>query len=129
METVKKARELANKILKLTESLTLTGESEKEEAEIAAYAQMVDEREPLITQLLALKQNIDEEMANTDEFAAVKSTIDYIAELDEGHTEYMENVREAVQGAIKKVKQGQRVHQGYQALPPDSASRRFDTKQ
>ena len=128
MDTLRRAQELANKILKITQSLVLTGKEEQEEAEIAAYAQMVDEREPMIAELLKLKQNIDAELAETDEFAIVKQTIETIAQLDEEHQNYMENVREVVQGAIKKVKQGQKIHKGYQDLPPESTSLRFDTK-
>jgi hypothetical protein len=128
METLQKAKELADKILSITSALVLTGADEQEESDIAAYAKMVEEREPLIAELTELKQSIDNEMAASEEFAAIVHTIDDIAKLDEEHLDFMENVREAVQGALRKVKHGQKIHEGYQALPPESTSRRFDIK-
>jgi len=126
METIKQAQELADKILIITQSLILAGEDD--ESDVNAYVRMVEEREPLITKLIELKQSINEEAAASEEFAAVVSTIDSISKLDEEHHDFIENVREAVQGAIKKVKQGRKIHEGYTSLPPEITSRRFDTK-
>jgi SepF-like predicted cell division protein (DUF552 family) len=129
METLQKAQELADKIFRITSALVLTGADEQEESDIAAYAKMVEDREPLIAELTELKQSIDEEMAASEEFAAVAQTISDITKLDEKHTDFMENMREAVQAALRKVKHGQKIHEGYQALPPETTSRRFDIKQ
>ncbi|MCL2216191.1 MAG: hypothetical protein FWB91_04130 [Defluviitaleaceae bacterium] len=128
METLKQAKELTDKILAITQALILTGDGEQEEADIAAYVQMVEERESLISKLLELKQSISDEVISSEEFASIIQTIGSIAELDEGHLDFMENVRDAVMGALRKVKQGQKIHKGYQALPPDTTSHRFDTK-
>jgi hypothetical protein len=128
METLLQAQELADKILAITKALVLTGADEQEEADIAAYVKMVEEREPLTAQLLEIQQHISSEITDTDEFAAIVQTIEDIAIADEEHLKFMENVREAVQGALRKVKHGQKIHEGYTALPPDATSRRFDMK-
>jgi len=128
METLQQAQELADKILALTKALELTGAEEQEESDIEAYAKMVEEREPLIKELMELRPKIDDEAKDTAEFVAIVETIDAIAALDEEHHDFMENVREAVQGALRKVKEGQKVHKGYHAQPPDTTSFRFDTK-
>jgi len=128
MDALQQAQSLADKILALTKALVLTGEEEQEEADIEAYAKMVEAREPLIKEMMALRPQIDDAAQETEEFAVIVKTIDDIAALDDEHHEFMENVREAVQGALRKVKHGQKVHAGYQALPPDSTSHRFDIK-
>jgi hypothetical protein len=128
MEALRQAKELADEILNMTRALSLTGADEQEEADIAAYSKLVGDRQPLVAKLLELKQSIDDEMASSQEFADIVKTIEGIAKLDEGHHEFMEDVREAVQGALRKVKHGQKIHEGYNALPPDSTSHRFDTK-
>jgi len=128
MDSVKQAQELANKIYSITKALVLTGDIEHEEAEISAYANMVEAREPLVRKLAALQESIDESARETDEFAAVLDTIHDITAINEQHDDFIENMREAVQGAIRKVKHGQKIHAGYQAQTPEPASRRFDTK-
>ena len=129
MEALKQAREYAEKILAMTEALVLSGAPEQEEADIAAYAKLLEDREPLIAKLTELKKNMTEEMTATEEFLEVKEIIAGTAKLDEEHLEFMEDVREAVLGALRKIKQGQKVHEGYQAPPPESSSHGFDVKQ
>jgi len=128
MDVLQQAQGLADKILALTKALVLTGAEEQEESDIEAYAKMVEEREPLIKELMELRPKIDDAAKETVEFAAIVDTIDAITALDDEHHEFMENVREAVQGALRKVKHGQKVHEGYHAQPPDTTSHRFDTK-
>ena len=128
MDALQKVKQLADEILIITSSLKLSRELGQEEADITAYVTMVEKRAPLIEQLNALRSEISEEVTTTEGFADIVETLGEIAKLDEQYQDFMEDVREAVQGAIKKVKQGQKIHQGYQALPPDSTSRRFDIK-
>jgi len=128
MDIIQKAQKLADEILKLTLALELSGADAQEEADIDAYIKMVEAREPLVAELVELKQNIDEVLALTEEYDTVLQTIKMISDKDEEHHDFMENVREAVQGALRKVKHGQKIHQGYQSIPEEATSRRFDTR-
>jgi hypothetical protein len=114
--------------LELTKALVLTGAEEAEEQEIAAYATLMEEREPLVAKLTELKQEIDSEMLSSPEFAAIRQAIQAIADLDSRHLAIISRMREHVQKSHKEVKIGQRIHAGYVDLAPDSTSRRFDIK-
>ena len=127
MNSVAKAKELTDKILGMTRGLSLTGEPEKVEAEVTAYVEHIEKREPLVQELLKL--DIDEKTRSSKEFLGVKQAIADISELDKTHMEFVQEMHETVKDTIKLTKQGQRLNKGYQALAQDDVSSRFDVKQ
>lgn len=129
MDNLKAAHEITSAILKMTQSLVFTGEKEKEEAEIEAYATLIEKREPLINKLIELKKGIDSAMESSPEFAVIKQIITDITDLDKAHIAMVEGMHKTVQASHKEVKAGQRIHNAYVDLQPESTSRRFDTIQ
>ena len=127
MNSVAKAKELTGKILEMTRGLSLTGEPEKVEAEVTAYVEHIEKREPLVQEFLKL--DIDEKTRSSKEFLGVKQAIADISELDKTHMEFVQEMHETVKDTIKLTKQGQRLNKGYQALAQDDVSSRFDVKQ
>jgi len=129
MDTLKEAREFAKAILEVTEGLEFSGNKENEEDEIEAYAKVMEERQPLVDKLMELKKEIDSVMESSPEFREIKQIIGNIADLDKKHHTHLNNIKNSVQQSHKMVKQGQKIHEGYMDLPPDSESCRFDIKQ
>jgi hypothetical protein len=129
MDTLKEAREFAKSILEMTKELEFSGHKDNEEAEIEAYAQVMEKRQPLVDKLMELKQGIDAIMQSSPEFSEIKLIIGNIADLDKKHHTFLNDIKSSVQQSHKMVKQGQKIHEGYMDLPPDSESRRFDIKQ
>jgi hypothetical protein len=129
MEALRQAKELSEKILSLTQALILTGEKENADAETDAYVALLDEREPLINELTDLRLQLDETEITSDEFAAIKSVITQITDLDKMHLAVMERLRESAQKSYRGVKRGQRIHAGYNPLSGDEAPSRIDLKQ
>ena len=127
MSDVTKAKELTEKILAMTKGLSLTGEPEKVEDEVAAYVELIEKREPLVQDLLKL--DFDEKTRNSKEFQSVKQAIAGISELDKKHMEFVQEMHETIKDTIKLAKQGQRINKGYQVLAQDDVSSRFDIKQ
>ena len=125
--SVAKAKELTDKILEMTKGLTLTGEAEKVEEEVAAYVALIEKREPLVQALLKL--DFDDKTRNSKEFQGIKQTIADISKLDKSHMEFVHEIHETVKDTIKLTKQGQRINKGYQATSQDDVSSRFDIKQ
>jgi len=129
MDTLKEARAFAKSILEMTKELEFSGNKENEEAEIEAYAQVMEKRQPLVDKLMELKKGIDSVMESSSEFSEIKLIIGSIADLDKKHHAFLNDIRNSVQQSHKMVKQGQKIHEGYMDLPPDSESCRFDIKQ
>jgi len=120
MGTLKRAKELVDEILELTQKIVLTGEKENAEAEADAFSELIYEREPLIDELTDLRLQIDTEEAASLEFEEIKKIITHLA--------IMEKLRNSAQKSYKGVKQGQRIHAGYNPLQGDEASSKFDIK-
>jgi hypothetical protein len=130
METpLERAKELAEQIYELTKALVLTGEKEQEEAEVEAYTILLDEREPLIEELTDLRQQMDESEVSSPEFEEIKQTIAKITELDKMHLRFMQHKHKGAQASYKEIKIGQRIHAGYNPLPGNEVSSKFDVKQ
>jgi len=129
MDTLKEARTFAKAILELTKELEFSGDKENEEAEIEAYAKVMEERQPLVDKLMELKKEIDSVKQSSPEFGEIKQIIGSIADLDKKHHTFLNNIKNSVQQSHKIIKQGQKIHEGYMDLPPDSESCRFDIKQ
>jgi hypothetical protein len=129
METLRLAKELSGKILSLTKALVLTGEKEKADAEAEAYSALMDEREPLVNELTDLRLQIDEAEAASAEFAEIKKVITQITDIDKQHLAVMERLRQDAQKSYRGVKQGQRIHVGYNPLSGDEAPSRIDVTQ
>jgi len=132
METhpLKRAKEIVDEIYSVTKKVVLTGERENEEAETQYYANLMELREPLVEELSKLRSKIDQKMAASAEFSRIRKTLEDIRTMDMSHLKYIEHIRSNVQGSYKDVKQGQKLHAGYQAYSNDeSGSRMFDKKQ
>ena len=127
MNSVTKAKGLTDKILEMTRQLVLTGEAEEVEKEVAAYAELIEKREPLVQELLAL--DIDDATRNSTEYEVVKQTIAEISKLDKGQMDFLQEMHETIKDAIKLAKQGQRVNRGYQSVSHDDVPSSFDIKQ
>jgi len=129
MDNLKAAHEITLTILKMTQSLVFTSDKEKEEEEVEAYANLMEKREPLVNKLIELKKGIDSAMESSPEFTVIKQTITDIIDLDRAHLATVEGMHKTVQTSHKEVKAGQRIHNAYVDLQPESTSRRFDTMQ
>ncbi|MCL1863212.1 MAG: hypothetical protein FWF78_06580 [Defluviitaleaceae bacterium] len=126
MDTLAHAKELADEIFEMTNSLGLTGEKQNEEAELEAYFNLLDEREPLIDELLELKLQIDDTEAATPEFEAIKNVIAQITEADKKHLEFVQKIHSTVQASYKEVKLGQRINKGYSSFSGEEVASKFD---
>ena len=126
METLALARELADEIYRLSKLLGITGDKENEEAELEAYYNHLEEREPLVEELLDLKLQIDEDEAKSPEFLEIKKVIEKITELDKKHLDFVEKIHKTVQASYKEVKQGQRINSVYNSLSSSEMASQFD---
>ena len=126
---LKKAKEIVDEIYKVTKKLVLTGERSNEESETEYYANLMDLREPLVEELVKLKSKFDSKMIASAEFSEIRKTLEDIRALDMGHLRYIEHIRSNVQGSYRDVKQGQKIHSGYQSISDESGPRMFDKKQ
>ena len=128
MEALIQAKELADQILEMTLALVLTGAKENEEAEAEAYFALVEDREPLIEELTDLRLQIGEREAASEEFEEIKKVINQITALDKSHLNTMEHLHKNVRTSYKEIKQGQRIHAGYNPLPGNEVSSKFDVR-
>jgi hypothetical protein len=89
----------------------------------------MSEREPLIDELSDLRQQLDgDELAST-EFSQITKIITEITTLDKRNLESMERIRKSVQASFKEVKQGQKIHAGYNPIQGDEVSSTINIKQ
>lgn len=124
---MRQARETVDKILQMTSNLRLTGVRELEEQEIEAYVNLIEEREPLVAKLAQLKKEIDASLMETSEFQEIKRVLSDISTLDKEHIAFMEILHTDVKGAIKDVKNAQKVNAAY-GQPMGDVPGRFDVK-
>jgi len=129
MDALEQAKNIADQILEMTKALVFSGEKEQEEDDVEAYAYLLEDREPLVHRLTALREEISKERAASEDFAAIRKVLDEIADLDKKHIAFMENLRNDAKESFKDVKQGQRIHMGYNPLPGNEVSSVFDVKQ
>lgn len=129
MEPLIRAKEIADNILQMTKVIALTGDKDFEADEIEAYITLLEEREPLIDELSDLRQQIDEAEASSPQFKAATKTIAEIVNLDKKHMAIMEQKHKEAKGAYKEIKQGQRIHAGYNPLLGNEVSSKLDIKQ
>lgn len=126
MDILKEASTITTKLVEMTRSLVLTGQKDKEEDEVEAYAKLIESREPLIARLNKINEGVDAAMASSPEFRLIRDNIDKIKELDEEHRSYMEAIRGTVQASHKEVRTGRRLHNAYVDVAPMSTSRSID---
>lgn len=129
MNTLAQAKELADRILQMTRGAALTGQKEDAEQEVEAFSVLMDEREPLIEELSDLRLRIDQTEAASAEFEEIRKVIAQITEIDKKHTIIMERFRENAHASYKEIKQGQRIHAGYNPLPGNEVSSKINIKQ
>jgi len=126
MEVLTQAKEVADAILEMMEGFTLTGDKEKEDAEAEAYIALIDEREPLVEELTDLRQQISDEEFATLEFEEIKKVIEKITALDKKYMEGIRHHHKNAQASYREIKQGQRIFAGYNPLPGDEVSSKFN---
>ena len=113
IQALKDARKTVDEIFSMTQALTLSGEKESEEQEVAAYFDLIEARQPLVERLNHLKKEIDATATASEEFKEIKKVITDIAALDKRHLAFMQQISESVQGSIKEVKINQKLHAAY----------------
>ncbi|MCL1843646.1 MAG: hypothetical protein FWF79_07525 [Defluviitaleaceae bacterium] len=128
-DALKEAKELADEILRLTKSIIITGAPGNEEQETEDFVFLMDEREPLIEQLSDLRNTIDENAINSKEYAEIAEVIAQVTVLDKKHIAIMQELHKGTQKSYKAVKLGQRITAGYNPLPGNEVSGKFDVMQ
>jgi hypothetical protein len=128
MEAINQAREIAEEILEMTKSFVITGDKSQQEEDVEVFLALLEDREPLIDELSDIRQQLDDDELASPEFAEVVKILNQVTELNKKHMEEMENMRQSVQGSYKEIKQGQRIHAGYNPLPGNEVSSKFDIK-
>jgi t-SNARE complex subunit (syntaxin) len=117
MDFITQAHALAEEIYQMTSALTLTGQPNRAEPEVDAYAALMDMREPMVAKLTQLlKQNTS---LDKDKRQPVDNVILKIIELDKEHRRIMEHLRKSVKDSLREARSGQRLNQAY-AHPYDS---------
>jgi len=107
------AQSIVDQLYRLTVDLSFTGEDEQEDNEIAAYAEMVEARAPLVEQMAVLQTQLTPADRTTPEYAEIMRTIADIADLDSTHRNFFEQLRDEVKDSLKGIKQGQKIHSAY----------------
>jgi len=131
------AQRLVEEIYALTAALQFSesavdddeDEDDTQEQDIAAYAKMVEDRDPLVAQLTALSSEVGATVRGTREFTALRKRIDEIASLDKQHLSHVEKVRDDMRGTIKGMKHGRQMREAYSAEAYGEGVGYFDTKQ
>lgn len=123
------AKKIVDEIYKMTKATVLTGARDLEETETEQYESLINNREPLIEELMALKAGIDTEMASSAEFKQIKQTIAEIRQLDEKLLDCVKLMQLDVQDLHKGIKQGQNVYAGYQSFNAETGRHILDIKQ
>jgi hypothetical protein len=113
----------------MTQAVSVTGEKETEAVEAETYANLMNEREPLVDELTDLRLQISQEEAATPEFEEITQAIKKITALDKAHLAVMEKLHAKTQKSYKGVKQGQRMFSGYNPLPGTEVPSTVDIKQ
>jgi len=127
-EELQYAKETVEQILEMTKALVLTGEKDAEEQELDDYINLLDEREPLVELLEEIKLVMNKSMLKSPEFSEIKKTLDEIRRIDEMHLNIFKQKHAEAREAYKDIKQGQRIHVGYNQLPGNEAASRIDIK-
>ncbi|MCL2356662.1 MAG: hypothetical protein FWC70_05825 [Defluviitaleaceae bacterium] len=128
-DTLKNAQEIAEQILARAKALVLTGEKDNEEAELEAYMDFLDEHESLVEELSDLRTQLDESERSSPEFEELKKTIIQITAFYKKHLRVFEASHKNAKMSYRDVKQGQRLNAGYNPLPGNEVSSKFDIKQ
>ena len=129
-EKISEAKKIMEELLAMTRSLILTGAEDREEEEINAYAELMEKREPLVQKLAELKLEVDAAMASSPEFEEVQQAVRELADIDSTNLSYVESMKDVMKEALRKIKNGQKIHAGYTSIPAAAeATASFDVKQ
>ncbi|MDR0272921.1 MAG: hypothetical protein LBI27_06355 [Clostridiales bacterium] len=128
MDSLKQAKELADRILEITKAHKVVSDKEVDESEVEAYVEMLEERGPLIDELTDLRQKLDDDAVSSAEFYEIEKIISEIAEINKTHIIVMKHMHKNAQNSYKEIKQGQRIHAGYNPLPGDEVSSQIDVR-
>ena len=115
LSPLEQAQDIIDKIYEITSALNYTGggDEDSEEAEMNAYMQMVEAREPLVQALVALQEQLDATMRATPEFVEITRCIADITDMNASHASYFNEMQDELRKSIKEIKKGRRVHSAY----------------
>jgi len=128
---LEQAHLIVDKLYQLTAELTFDGGSDDDdgdEKDVAAYAALVDAREPLVKALTALQPGLDAKARSSPEFAEIMQCIRDIADIDRTHLDYYEKLRDEMRGSIKEIKSGRKLNNAYNNDMMDDNVSRIDMK-
>jgi regulator of replication initiation timing len=126
--TLERAKELVDEIHEMTAALRFTGLRQNAEKEAEAYTAVMEERELLVTEMAALRDELDDTARKTPEFTAVMNRIAEIDALDKINQIYAEKLRDNMQGTIKESKTGRHISNAYEMGEVGGYSQYVDTK-
>jgi DNA repair exonuclease SbcCD ATPase subunit len=96
--------DLIQTIYYMTSSLQLTGLKNKRDEEAESFAILMEEREPLIKQLEALRDEITPD---------IKRQIDEIIAMDKRNYAMIKNMHEEIRTTIKEAKTARKINEAY----------------
>ena len=112
---------IGTEFLYMTSSLTLTGDPEKAEQETEDFYQLMEQRKPMLAQLIKLSEAI----ASAGERASVKQLLEKIFAAEEKLINQAGCVMQALQGQMKNVQDTRKINVAY-AHPAEFASTGYD---
>ena len=123
------AQDLVDRIFQATAGLQMTGLKEAEEQESEAYAKLMEEREPWVAQLTALKEKLTPTQRASAQFERIRQVIVDITALDKAQLATVQQMQDAMRGSIKDMKSGRKMASAYSAYAEDSRVGFFDKRQ
>ena len=121
-------QDLVDRIFLATAALQLTGLKETEEQEVETYAKLMEDREPWVAELTALKAQITPAQQDSEQFEQIKQVIEDIALLDKAQLAIIQQMQTAMQNEIKEMKSGRKMTNAYNAHDGEASSY-FDKRQ
>ncbi|MCL2500683.1 MAG: hypothetical protein FWE90_10170 [Defluviitaleaceae bacterium] len=125
---LERARELLDEIYRLTDELCFSGKKENERDEAEAFADLVEEREILISEMTELRGELNDEARATPEFADIMKRITEIGELDKRNQIHIKRIHDNMRYSIKEAKTARHVSDAYNTGAADDHYRYVDTK-
>jgi hypothetical protein len=131
---LKQARALAEEVKRLTAALELTGQPDLAEAEVNAFADMVDARDQMIKAIAILKERAKTAAPHSEpelikENNALETVITDIMAMDKRHREIMKHIETDARLSLKELKDGQRLNFGYNPYTEADTAGSFNVRQ
>jgi len=123
------AHQLIQDMVQLTAALHITGQKDLEEQEVEAYATLMEQREPLVAQLVGLSGQLTPADKATVRFADMQQMAQDMATMDAAFTSHMQHLQPTMRSTIKDIKQGRQLSAAYAQEPGGYSTGLFDSKQ